>query len=60
MTQGNTDIIIRFFDTEGKLIMEDVNHAVFNVNKRFDLSSLSYGVYIIEVVYGDQTEYTTL
>ena len=60
MAKGNTNIIIRFFDTEGKLILEDVNKNVFNVNKRFDLSKLSYGVYIVNIIYDDQDEYSTL
>ena len=60
MAQRNTDIVVRLFDNEGKLIMEDVNHAVFNVIKRYDLTALSYGTYIVEVDYDDQTEFITL
>ena len=60
MAPNYTNIYIRIFDNEGKLVKEDKNYFVFDLKKRFDLSKLQSGVYFIEVSFDDETKFLTI
>jgi hypothetical protein len=53
---GNySNIIVKLYDNEGKEIMADKHLAEFKLNKRYNLSNLQAGVYVAEVLAGDET-----
>ncbi len=55
---GNySNITVRLYSNEGLLTFEDKNYVVLTLHKRFDLSKLPTGAYIVEVVAGDDTQY---
>ena len=45
------------FDNEGRKVFEEKNYVVFDLHKRYDLSKLSAGAYMVEVMAGDETFY---
>ena len=55
-----TDVSVRIYDNEGKLVFEDTKPNVTQFAKRFDLTKLSGGAYVMEVRAGDETQYTAL
>ena len=58
---GNySNIIVRVYDSEGKLAFSDKNYVVLTLHKRYDLSSLAKGMYIVEVLAGDETQNFTV
>ncbi len=58
---GNySNIHVKIYDNEGRLVFEDTNYVVITLNKRFDLNKLSSGIYIVEVNAGDETQYATI
>ena len=55
---GNySNIHVRIYDLDGRNIFEETNYVVFMLHKRYDLSKMPKGVYTVEVVAGDETEY---
>lgn len=58
---GNySNIIVKVYDTEGKLAFTDKNYVVLTLHKRYDLSSLAKGTYVVEVLAGDETQNFTV
>lgn len=60
LSSSNTDVTVRIYDNEGKLVFEDTKSKVTAFSKRFDLSKLTGGVYFMEVLAGEETQYATL
>ena len=55
---GNySNIHVRIYDLDGRNVFEETNYVVFMLHKRYDLSKMPKGVYTVEVVAGDETEY---
>ena len=54
------DIKVSIYDLEGRLVFEEVNKQVNDLHKRFDLEKLETGAYLVEVVAGDETQYSTI
>jgi hypothetical protein len=53
---GNySNIVVKLFDNEGREMMTDNHYAEFKLNKRYDLAKLPAGVYIAQVMAGDET-----
>jgi hypothetical protein len=53
---GNySNIIVKLFDNEGRVVMSDKHYAEFKLNQRYDLSKLPAGTYVAEVLAGDET-----
>jgi hypothetical protein len=58
---GNySNISVKMFNSEGIKTFEDTNYVVLTLNKRYDLSQVNAGTYIVEVVAGDETQYFTI
>jgi hypothetical protein len=58
---GNySNVIVKVYDTEGKLAFTDKNYVVLTLHKRYDLSKLAKGSYVVEVLAGDETQYFTI
>jgi hypothetical protein len=58
---GNySNIIVTMFNNEGQKVFEDKNYVILTLNKRYDLSKVMAGTYIVEVVAGDETQYFTV
>ncbi len=58
---GNySNIHVKIFDNEGRLVFEDMNYVVITLNKRYDLEKLKAGVYYVEVQAGDETQNSTI
>ncbi len=55
-----SNITINLYDNEGRKVMEDKNYVVLNLHKRYDISKMTNGVYVAEVVAGDETFYYTI
>ena len=55
-----TNVFVRIYDNEGRLVFEDANYVVFQLQKRYNLTHLPTGAYVMEVVAGDETQYSTL
>jgi hypothetical protein len=52
---GNySNIIVKLFDNEGREVMTDNHYAEFKLNKRYDLVKLPTGVYVAQVMAGDE------
>ena len=60
LSEVATNVFVRIYDNEGKLVFEDTKPNVTQFAKRFDLTKLSSGAYVMEVSAGDETQYTTL
>ena len=55
---GNySNIKVIIYDNEGRNVYNDINYVTLTLNKRYDLSQLGRGAYVIEVVAGDETQY---
>lgn len=53
---GNySNIIVRLFNNEGREVMTDNHYAEFKLNQRYDLAKLPAGVYVAQVMAGDET-----
>ena len=50
----------KVYDSEGKLAFADKNYVVLTLHKRYDLSKLPKGTYIVEVLAGDETQNFTV
>jgi hypothetical protein len=58
---GNySNISVKLYNSEGIKAFEDTNYVVLTLNKRYDLSQVNAGTYIVEVVAGDETQYFTI
>jgi hypothetical protein len=58
---GNySNINVKVFNNEGTNLFSDKNYVVLILNKRYDMSKLPSGTYIVEVLAGDETEYFTV
>jgi hypothetical protein len=58
---GNySNITVTILDNEGHKVSEDKNYVVLDLHKRYDLSKLPTGVYMVEVMAGDETFYQTV
>jgi beta-galactosidase GanA len=52
---GNySNIVVKLYDNEGREIMTDKHLAEFKLNKRYNLSKLPAGIYLAEVLAGDE------
>lgn len=55
---GNfSNIKVNIYDNEGRKVYDDTNYVVMLLHKRYDLSKLPSGGYVVEVVAGDETQY---
>jgi hypothetical protein len=55
---GNySNIIVKIYGNDGLVSFEDKNYVVLTLHKRFDLSKLPAGTYIVEVMAGDDTQF---
>jgi hypothetical protein len=53
---GNySNIVVKLFDNEGREVMTDNHYAEFKLNKRYDLVKLPTGIYVAQVMAGDET-----
>ena len=58
---GNyNNITVTIMDNEGREVTKDKNYVVLNLHKRYNLDDLPSGIYVIEVVAGDETFYQTV
>ena len=58
---GNySNITVSMYSSDGFKAFEDKNYVVLTLNKRYDLSKVPAGTYIVEVVAGDDTQYFTV
>ncbi len=58
---GNySNVHVLIYDNEGRVVFEETNYVVLDLHRRFDLSKLGSGIYLVEVVAGDETQYTTV
>jgi hypothetical protein len=58
---GNySNIIVKVYSNDGLVSFEDKNYVVLTLHKRFDLSRLASGTYIVEVLAGDETQYYSI
>lgn len=58
---GNySNITVSIFDNTGHKVFEEKNYVVMNLHKGYNLSELPAGVYIAEVMAGDETFYYTI
>ena len=55
-----SNITVTIIDNEGRTVTQDKNYAVLAFHKRYDMSQLPTGVYVIEVIAGDETFYQTI
>ncbi len=55
---GNyANIKVNIYDNEGRKVYDDINYVILNLHKRYDLSKLPSGGYVVEVLAGDETQY---
>ena len=52
-----SNIKVNIYDNEGRQVYNDINYVVLNLHKRYDLSTLPSGAYVVEVIAGDDTQY---
>lgn len=58
---GNySNIKVTILDNEGHIVTEDKNYVVLDLHKRYNLSQLPNGIYVIEVMAEDETFYQTV
>jgi hypothetical protein len=58
---GNySNITVKMYNNEGMTTFEDKKYVVLTLNKRYDLSTLNAGTYVVEVIAGDETQYFTV
>ncbi len=55
-----TNIHVSVYNNEGKLVFENMNYVVMGLNKSFNLDNLTAGVYIVEVIAGDDKMFSTI
>ncbi len=52
-----SNIKVNIYDNEGRKVYDDINYVVMMLHKRYDLSKLASGGYVVEVIAGDETQY---
>ncbi len=52
-----SNIKVNIYDNEGHKVYDDINYVLLNLHKRYDLSKLSSGGYVVEVMAGDENQY---
>jgi hypothetical protein len=58
---GNySNITVKIYTNDGKLVFENKNYVVLTLNQRYDLSKMSAGTYMVEILAGDETEHFTI
>jgi hypothetical protein len=58
---GNySNVTVKIYTNEGRLVFENKNYVVLTLNKRYDLSKMNAGTYMVEILAGDETEYFTI
>ncbi|MBL7816189.1 MAG: hypothetical protein JNL70_14315 [Saprospiraceae bacterium] len=58
---GNySNIKVNIYNNEGRKVYDDINYVVLSLHKRYDLSKLTSGAYVVEVIAGDETQYFTI
>ncbi len=55
-----SNISVTIMDNEGRKVTTDKNYVVLDLHKRYNLSDLPNGAYIVEVMAGDETFYQTI
>ncbi len=55
-----SNIKVNIYDNEGHIVYDDINYVVMLLHKRYDLSKLPSGGYVVEVIAGDETQYSTI
>ena len=55
-----SNVHVLIYDNEGRLVFEETNYVVLDLHKRFDLTKLGTGTYLVEVVAGEEVQYSTL
>jgi Secretion system C-terminal sorting domain len=55
-----SNISVTIMDNEGRKVSTDKNYVVLNLHKRYNLADLPNGLYIVEVMAGDETFYQTI
>ena len=55
-----SNISVTILDNEGRNVTTDKNYVVLDLHKRYNLSDLPNGAYIVEVMAGDETFYQTI
>ncbi len=55
---GNySNISVNIYDNSGRKVFNDENYVVFNLHKKFDVSNLVSGSYVVEIVAGSDVYY---
>ncbi len=58
---GNfSNITVTLYDNEGRKVFDEKNYVVLNLHKRYDLSKLPKGIYVAEVMAGDESFFFTV
>jgi hypothetical protein len=58
---GNySNVTVKIYTNEGKLVFQNKNYVVLTLNKRYDLSKMDAGTYMVEILAGDETERFTI
>lgn len=58
---GNyNNITVTIMDNEGRKVIEDKNYVVLDLHKRYNISKLPNGIYVIEIKAGEETFYQTV
>ena len=58
---GNySNIKVNIYNNEGRKVYDDINYVVLLLHKRYDLSKLPAGGYVVEVIAGDETQYFSI
>lgn len=55
-----SNVHVLIYDNEGRLVFEETNYVVLDLHKRFDLTKLGTGTYLVEVVAGEEVQYSTI
>ena len=54
------NISVKIFDNQGLMVNQDKYPSAINLHKRYNISQLRAGAYIVEVTAGDETFYHTV
>ncbi len=54
------NINVKIFDNQGLMVKQDKYPSALNLHKRYNISQLPNGVYVVEVTAGDETFYHTV
>ena len=51
------NIKVNIYDNAGHIVFDDINYVILNLHKRYDLSKLPAGGYVVEVIANGDTQY---